>query len=416
MLGGLYGDLPAAKKGSSDEAKTEGAPTSGWSSATKSLLKQTSRPKPAAPLAPPSSVLRAQALAAKPRAVTVTNREAPVSGGLSSPVGSSSASSTGNALISLAEEVKNEYVPERPNDYEEFRREKEMLKQELAREEARVQREKDRERDRLEREREREREREEDRERDRDRDRDRSRDSSSSRNESLSLSGEEAFRRRGMLSQGGGGGGGEEVLPPPPPTVGGERGGGGGGMAEEEGGAPGLGSSGGDGTTAAQRMMAKMGWRHGDGLGKDKQGMSTPLMAKKIDGRSAVIVNAKEKPPPEEPRRPSSIGQKPTRVLLLRNMVGPGEVDEDLEEEVAEECSKYGDVVRVMIFEVTDPGFPHQEAVRIFVEFTRPEQSTKGMIDLDGRFFGGRTVHACFFDEDRFERCELAPNDSEPRA
>lgn len=33
-------------------------------------------------------------------------------------------------------------------------------------------------------------------------------------------------------------------------------------------------------------------------------------------------------------------------------MVGPGEVDDDLEEEVAEECTKYGEVVRVMIFEV----------------------------------------------------------------
>ena len=34
-------------------------------------------------------------------------------------------------------------------------------------------------------------------------------------------------------------------------------------------------------------------------------------------------------------------------------MVGPGEVDEDLEPETAEECSKYGKVMRCVIFEVT---------------------------------------------------------------
>lgn len=67
----------------------------------------------------------------------------------------------------------------------------------------------------------------------------------------------------------------------------------------------------------------------------------------------------------------------PTRVVLLRNMVGPGQVDEDLEDEVANECSKYGQVQSVMIFEVTTQGYPDDQAVRIFVEFERMEQATK---------------------------------------
>ena len=33
-------------------------------------------------------------------------------------------------------------------------------------------------------------------------------------------------------------------------------------------------------------------------------------------------------------------------------MVGPGEVDDDLQHETAEECSKYGQVANVIIFEV----------------------------------------------------------------
>lgn len=39
-------------------------------------------------------------------------------------------------------------------------------------------------------------------------------------------------------------------------------------------------------------------------------------------------------------------------LTFLKNMVGPGEVDEDLEPETAEECSKYGEVEKCVIFEV----------------------------------------------------------------
>lgn len=90
--------------------------------------------------------------------------------------------------------------------------------------------------------------------------------------------------------------------------------------------------------------------------------------------------------------------------LFLQNMVGRGEVDEDLEEETKEECEKYGKVVKCVIFEVRakkkrqmmekkalikqsarkDPlcfqiaEVPDDEAVRIFLEFERVESAIKG--------------------------------------
>ena len=52
-------------------------------------------------------------------------------------------------------------------------------------------------------------------------------------------------------------------------------------------------------------------------------------------------------------------------------MVGPGEVDDDLEPEVKEECNgKYGDVLSVNVIELPDPPRP-EEAVRIFIEFKK---------------------------------------------
>lgn len=59
-------------------------------------------------------------------------------------------------------------------------------------------------------------------------------------------------------------------------------------------------------------------------------------------------------------------------------MVGPGEVDADLEPEIKDECNtKYGDVHKVVIFEI--PNATPEEAVRIFVEFKRVESAIKGI-------------------------------------
>lgn len=67
-------------------------------------------------------------------------------------------------------------------------------------------------------------------------------------------------------------------------------------------------------------------------------------------------------------------------------MVGPGEVDQDLEPEVKDECnSKYGDVVRVIIYEI--PDVPADEAVRIFVEFKRIESAIKGKFLFGNKYF-----------------------------
>lgn len=171
---------------------------------------------------------------------------------------------------------------------------------------------------------------------------------------------------------------------------------------------PGVGQAGAapKGMGLAQKLLEKMGWREGQGLGRNRQGMATPLVAQKTaahagmgsrrwqvgscssrgsdvmdawlchhgevpdrqrtsqdasglyavilaswclstleDGAftvlcvplclcSGVIVNA-DLPADKRPRlQGAAFNGPPTRVLVLRNMVGPGEVDEDLEEEV----------------------------------------------------------------------------------
>uniref|UniRef100_A0A8C9F3D6 Splicing factor 45 n=1 Tax=Pavo cristatus TaxID=9049 RepID=A0A8C9F3D6_PAVCR len=145
--------------------------------------------------------------------------------------------------------------------------------------------------------------------------------------------------------------------------------------------------------------MQKYGFREGQGLGKHEQGLSTALSVEKTSKRGDATKKADSNPLTE-------ILKCPTKVVLLRNMVGAGEVDEDLEVETKEECEKYGKVGKCVIFEI--PGAPDDEAVRIFLEFERVESAIKAVVDLNGRYFGGRVVKACFYNLDKFRVLDLA--------
>lgn len=119
-----------------------------------------------------------------------------------------------------------------------------------------------------------------------------------------------------------------------------------------------------------------------------------------------------------------------SRIVLLEGMVGSlAELDDDpdnedglggaegeLASDVGEECGKFGVVDRVVIHRVSPAhrrvsGSHHEDhdpskAVRIFVVFSGVAGAWTGLKALDGRFFGGRTVRARYFDERKFERGE----------
>ena len=145
-------------------------------------------------------------------------------------------------------------------------------------------------------------------------------------------------------------------------------------------------------------MMAKMGYQPGQGLGREKQGITSALQVEKTGATQGKIIldqlNSSEQDYVEE---------EPSRVVMLRNMVGPDEVDDALEEEIKDECSKYGKVVCCSIFQVPNYGCV-EDAVRIFVEFSRTEYAVKAHTDLGKRYFAGRKVLANFYNERKFHQ------------
>lgn len=207
-------------------------------------------------------------------------------------------------------------------------------------------------------------------------------------------------------------------------------------------------------SSVAAKIMAKYGFKDGQGLGKQEQGMSVALQVEKTSKRGGRIIHENDfatPNAPDSPLTPSSsdaappnscsnsepsiteIMKTPSKVVLLRvsiplrrestnqlitwfsrlefslhsqNMVGPGDVDNDLEPEVKDECNtKYGEVASVIINEI--PNVAPEEAVRIFVEFKRIESAIKAVVDVNGRFFGGRQVRAGFFSYDKFKAYQL---------
>lgn len=134
----------------------------------------------------------------------------------------------------------------------------------------------------------------------------------------------------------------------------------------------------------AEKMLEKMGWKHGEGLGKEKQGIVAPLVARKTDKHSGVIIqgNAVLKssslPPPSTVSVPSYSMDQVSRIVLLTNLVGPGQVDTDLKSETTEEAAKFGNLLSVNIIQV--PNVPEHETVQIFCEYESHAAAMKGML------------------------------------
>jgi len=116
---------------------------------------------------------------------------------------------------------------------------------------------------------------------------------------------------------------------------------------------------------------------------------------------AATEAAAAEKPPPAPAATATKKKSKPTKVLQLRNL---GDADEDFEqlrEEIAAECGKYGTVDASHAVDALEG-----EAA-VYIRFTERRAAAKALVDLEGRFFAGQKIAAAFFDESKFESKEF---------
>ncbi|XAO23895.1 hypothetical protein I312_102680 [Cryptococcus bacillisporus CA1280] len=189
------------------------------------------------------------------------------------------------------------------------------------------------------------------------------------------------------------------------------------------------------GGTFAEKMMRKWGHVEGSGLGARGEGivhalttehvapitnLSQPQSKRALAKQKAAAANAKSR---KWVQAPSARGRivnenkderakeekqrmgEEGRVICLRGLVGSvEEIDEELVNEIGEECSNYGIVERVVLHLVEPPPPEPEECLRVFVVFSGMAGAWRAVKELDGRFFGGRNIKATYFDETRFDK------------
>ena len=186
----------------------------------------------------------------------------------------------------------------------------------------------------------------------------------------------------------------------------------------------------------AKNLMSKYGWSKGQGLGATSQGMLNPLALSgtsdaskkkgkgkqqhqaqqqeaiqpqaRLQGANKVIGMATAKGrvvsdlKTEKDKQEREKYGEPSRVVCLSNMVAREEVDEELVSDVSAEARKLG-ILEECFVHIMPTYVPDDEAVRVFVMFTGLVGAWKAVKEFEGRFFGGRTVKAKFYDEMAFE-------------
>ncbi|CTQ41414.1 splicing factor 45 [Babesia microti strain RI] len=136
----------------------------------------------------------------------------------------------------------------------------------------------------------------------------------------------------------------------------------------------------------AARLMEKMGWKAGEGLGKDKQGIKTPLIAKKVAQNSAIITT-------QDSIFTLNNKTQISRILYLKS-------DNMLSLDIVEdEASKYGSLISIR---------PHNSSdYRIFLEFETAIQGANCYKNMNKSTLNGSILSLYYYPVDEFANDNL---------
>lgn len=189
----------------------------------------------------------------------------------------------------------------------------------------------------------------------------------------------------------------------------------------------------------ATRMMEKMGWKKGEGLGKSSQGITTPLILQKVNKRGGVIVQTagvfgeveddipKEKinktdysttgnnneSEGENPQKKYN-GEKTTlnhdkqkhktttsRYVFLSNAIRSTEMNTSLKEEIETEAAQFGNLLNIHF--ISDKSTPEDSSlINIICEYESTDQANSAVKKFNKIILKGRQVKASFITDAEF--------------
>ncbi len=134
----------------------------------------------------------------------------------------------------------------------------------------------------------------------------------------------------------------------------------------------------------------------------NEKGIAAPLIMRKTDAGAGQVVMGSALPASSHR---FDFYRTPSQVIVLYDACGRADVDDELEEEMAEEASKYGKVLACKVAQMP-MNWSEAEAVRIFLHFNTPREGEKAKSSFTGRKFGGRSVKVLFYPVERFQAAE----------
>mmetsp|Transcript_21687 Transcript_21687/g.33413 ORF Transcript_21687/g.33413 Transcript_21687/m.33413 type:complete len:400 (+) Transcript_21687:51-1250(+) len=139
------------------------------------------------------------------------------------------------------------------------------------------------------------------------------------------------------------------------------------------------------------REKHQMGLSSHDGTGEAALGRGRGR-GRGVSNLPAWLVQKQKKEQQDDDALRSTPHPTTGTTVLLANLTAPGDVDEELGEEVQEECEeKCGKVISV---KVQDAVLPHQPQVHVYVTFVDAQDAEQAAKVFHGRMFGQRSITA----------------------
>lgn len=140
------------------------------------------------------------------------------------------------------------------------------------------------------------------------------------------------------------------------------------------------------------------------GRGRGVSNLPAWVKARADPAKSPPKLTPMPAPEPAPASQPNTT--RPTRVLVLSNIVASGDDNTDI---VRAECEKHGPVEDFFALAPADTS--QNEAVCFYVKFQSKSDASKAFVKFKGRFLDGRKISCEFFDEEEFLRKKRVPPD-----
>ncbi|KAF8949257.1 Poly(U)-binding-splicing factor puf60 [Haplosporangium gracile] len=151
--------------------------------------------------------------------------------------------------------------------------------------------------------------------------------------------------------------------------------------------------------STAQRLVA-IGQSSGANMGNDRESVASEENMSISGNQRYLVMQSLARSggivPPASTATHQPKEMDHSTVVRLQYSATPEDIDDQLEEEFKEECSKYGPVILVKLLPLAD-GF-----LRIFIQFASPVDARSAAAQLNGRQFDGKTIQATLFDQQEY--------------